>query len=381
MASKVLEERMADWAEEYLKYQESGPPPKIPMFRVAMSPHAARLVGNVLSSGYVGQGDMVDKFERSLASVLRSIQLPITTNSGTAALDLALHLCGVEKGTNVVSTPMTCTASNGVIANRGAHIIWADVDPETGLIDPEDVARKVDRRTKAIMAVDWSGRPAAYHELKQFGVPVIQDAAHSFLAKNGIGGDYVCWSFQAIKHLTTGDGGALLPPKEMDQRARLLRWYGLDRKSSTFFRCEQNIQEIGYKYHMNNINAAIGLANLDLAQSIVDQHRANAQFYENNLRITGKPFPSFTSSWWTYHLLMDERDEFQRFMDARGIETGRVHMRNDVHDAFARVSSGGSLPGVDYYDSHQIAIPVGWWLTQNDLRTISDTVNEWHDAH
>src|SRR5439155_15332209 len=94
------------------------------------------------------------------------------------------------------------------------------------------------------------------------------------------GGDYVCWSFQAIKHLTTGDGGALLPPAEQLERGRLLRWYGLDRRSTESFRCCQNIREAGYKYHMNDIAASIGLENLPHAERLVSIHRSNAAWYQ-----------------------------------------------------------------------------------------------------
>ena len=130
-----------------------------------MAPEAERAVADVLASGFIGQGPKVEEFEQALQETLDCPYPPLTTNSCTSALDLALHLIGVGPGDEVISTPMTCTATNGVIVNRGAQIVWADVNPFSGLISPEDVGRLVSRRTKAIMAVDWGGKPCDYETL------------------------------------------------------------------------------------------------------------------------------------------------------------------------------------------------------------------------
>jgi dTDP-4-amino-4,6-dideoxygalactose transaminase len=311
----------------------------------------------------------------------------LTLNSCTSALDLALRLAGVKPGHEVITTPETCTATNVPIVTQGAVPVWADVDPLTGLIDPQSVARLITPQTKAIMAVDWAGRVCDYAALKSFGVPVIEDAAHAFLATRGgaslprMGGDYVCWSFQAIKHLTTIDGGLLKCPPEQVERARLLRWYGFDRTSSADFRCAQNCQEVGFKYHMNDVSAAIGLANLDGAIRAVARHRQNAAFYGDalaGLRGVTPPPPDPESAWWIYPLLVADRAGFQEHMHKAGIATSPVHARNDVHDAFRRSARYGvTLPGVDAYSAHEVAIPVGWWVTDAERETIASEVKAW----
>ena len=350
----------------------------IRLFKVAMAHEASKRVAEVLASGYIGQGPQVEEFERRFGELVGAPHPPLTLNSCTSALDLALHLIGVGPGDEVVSTPMTCTASNGVIVNRGASIVWADVDPLTGLILAEDVERKLTACTKAIMAVDWGGKPCDYRMLRSFGVPVIEDAAHALCATIGgepiarVGGDYVCWSFQAIKHLTTGDGGALLPPADKLERGRLLRWYGLDRRSDESFRCKQEITEAGFKYHMNDVAAAIGLANLELVGRHVLRHRENAAYYEREL--FGKTADP-ESSWWLYTLIVPERDAFIRDMRARGIETSPVHARNDRQPAFCFPS--GPLPGVDFFAAREVAIPVGWWLSEGEREWVAGEVEEW----
>jgi dTDP-4-amino-4,6-dideoxygalactose transaminase len=342
----------------------------IPLFKVAMSPEAPAIVARVLQSGYIGQGDLVERFESALQTLLNTAYAPITTNSCTSAIDLALHLIGVGNGDEVITTPVTCTATNSPIVNRGARPVWADVAPETGLINPLDVARRITKRTKAIMAVDWGGALCDYDRLREFDLPVIQDAAHHMTSPSG---DYACYSFQAIKFLTCGDGGALHCPAHQVERARLLRWYGLDRRSKADFRCEQNITEVGYKYHMNDISAAIGLANIGSVSDRIGRHRANAASYA---RFLDQPATfDLDSAWWLYTILVEDRPGFINYMADKGIACSPVHARNDTHDGFSYPN--GPLPGVDHFASRNVAIPVGWWLTDNDRRQIVEAVIAW----
>jgi len=357
----------------------------IRMFQVHMSAPALRNAQETLLSGYIGQGSRVDEFEAAL-SVIMDDAKPLTVNSCTAALDLALHLCGVGPGDHVISTPQTCTATNGVIVQRGAHPVWADISPLTGNIDPQDVAKKITSKTKAIMAVDWGGRACDYEALRSHGLPVIEDAAHAFATRIGgrhvavCGGDYVCFSFQAIKHLTTGDGGAIVVPEDQYNRARALRWYGLDRTSSKSFRCEQDITEIGYKYHMNDIAASIGLGNISETLMLVQRHVANARRYcDELLGVKNLVVPPFDpeSSWWIYSLFVKDPPVFISAMAERGVECSPVHARNDKHSAFRRVAaSADRLTGVDEFEAGHVAIPVGWWLSNEDVDHIIASTRE-----
>lgn len=370
----------------------------IDLFRPYMAKTAGEYVAKVLSPDahgrvYCGEGPMVARFEDEFASMVGSADnKPLALNSCTSALELALILAGVDSESDVISTPMTCTATNGAILRLGARIVWADVDPITGLIDPADVQRKVSRRTKAIMAVDWAGRSCDYRALQAIKpasawldkLTVIQDAAHNLLVDMDNRGDYVCWSFQAIKHLTTGDGGALLVPESMRERARKLRWYGLDRESSADFRCSQDIEEVGFKMHMNDIAAAIGLTNLPYAPYVVSSHQQNAAWYARMLhRAPGVTLPpaDTRSGWWLYTLLVDDRAGFIRHMDAQGIAASPVHRRNDEHSAFRRKAwTMGPLPGVEHFASREVAIPVGWWITNQERERVAAAVWEWAGA-
>lgn len=343
----------------------------IPLMKVYMSPSASQEVAKTLNSGYIAQGPKADEFEKELQELLALPRRPLAIGTGTHALDLAYHLCGVGPGTSVISTSLTCLATNCTLVTRGAEIIWADVD-QYGRIDPEDVGRKVRDDTVAIVAVDWSGRPCDYGALKKFGPPVIQDGAHSLLA-NTEGGDYRMWSFQAVKHLTCGDGGALLTPELQAERAELLRWYGLNRKDKSNFRVHQDVVEPGYKYGMNDIAATIGLENIKTVAHRVRHHRGNARVLCKEL---GEEYFD-DSSYWFLPLREKNREAFVAHMRDRWIEASEAHVRNDTKAAFSRFQpEPGSLPGLEKFAQCQVNIPCGWWVGENDLDKIIDAVKQ-----
>jgi dTDP-4-amino-4,6-dideoxygalactose transaminase len=352
----------------------------ISLFKVLMSPEIGPAITEVLNSGYIGQGAQVEKFEASLAQMF---QIPqervVTTNSGTSAIDLAIQLIGARNGDEIIVTPMTCAATIVPLIHRGITPVWADVDPRTGNLDPLDVARKRTKKTKAILAVNWGGEPCDYQRLGALGLPVIEDAAHCFLPKTG--GDYVCFSFQAIKFLTTGDGGTLLVPAGEEDRARKLRWFGLDRTKETAFRCSQSIEEAGFKYHMNDIAATIGLTNLAGARNAVHIHQRNAYHLSRVLTTNAKistNSPTGYSSYWLYTLIVDERDRLRRYLATHGVASSPVHRRNDTQPAFAKAAKRiYSLPGVDEFASSNLSIPIGWWVSLNELDNIVTLLERW----
>lgn len=344
---------------------------------------------------YCGEGPMTALFEERIADLLG---LPLSrdseprilaVNSCTMALTIALDCVGVEPGDEVISTPINCTAGSGAIVNTGSTIVWADVDLKTGNIDPADVAAKITPKTKAVIAVDWGGRLCDYTRLFNVTgghyvfdprpIPVIRDAAHSFLAQGEGSADYTCYSFGPIKHLSCGGyGGALLTPRDRSKFARLARWHGLDRLSSADFRCAQDIEHAGYRGHMTDDQAAVGLANAERVEWAVSKHRENAAYYDHVFKglpsITPPP-PDPGSTYWLYTLLVDDRDGLQQHLAERGVASSQVHRSNVHHAAFARQSRGAdSVPNADWFDAHQLSVPVGWWLTYEEREQVAGAV-------
>ena len=369
----------------------SGQGQDIPLFKVFMSEETIQAAGETLRSGYIGQGPRVELFENKLKSYLSSPHV-LTLNSGTSALQLALRLAGVGHGDEVITTPMTCMATNVPILATGADIVWADIDPMTGNISAGDVRQKITSRTRAIICVDWAGYPCDLEELQQIArlhnIKLIEDAAHGFGSTyrgRFVGGlvDFTCFSFQAIKHLTTVDGGALVCKSEDDhRRGKLLRWYGIDRESPRRdFRCEEDVVEYGYKFHMNDVNATIGIHQLNSIDAILNAHRENALFYSQAFKAaapSGLELLDYKTdrmgSYWLYTMKVKNRAAFMEKMKERKITVSQVHARNDHHTVFKRFRT--LLPGVDEFVQAQVSIPVGWWLTPQQRAYIAASVKE-----
>jgi perosamine synthetase len=373
----------------------------IPLFKVRMPVAVDGPLLETLHSGFIGQGPKVKEFEAALAGRLDNPRV-LTLNNGTSGIHLALRLIGVGRGDLVVSTPMTCTASNMPVLERGADIVWTDINPKTGNMDPESLERMLKRHgdfVGAVICVHWAGYPCDLKEILdiagEYGIPVIQDGAHAFGASYqgkpiGSIGDFTMFSFQAIKHLTTVDGGALTCSSDIDyERGKLLRWYGIDRENTSGrrdSRIEDDIPEYGYKFHMNDVAATIGLAQLNTVDEVLYAHRENAKSYDAMFANAGlkhvRPLqyePDRLSSYWVYTVLVDDRESFAAHMTAAGVHVSRVHARNDKHSCFCD-SIAVPMPGLEEFDAHQISIPCGWWVTLEQRVQIFNAMVDWDEG-
>ena len=376
---------------------------EIPLFKVFMSENAAPEVAKVLNSGYVGQGPKVEEFEKNLKDFF-DVDYLLTINSATSAEHLALHMLkkpymewpGIEDGDEVLCTPLTCTASNWPVLANNMNIKWVDIDAKTLNMDLDDLERKISPKTKSIMLVHWGGYPNDLDRIKEiqnkckelhgFKPAVIEDCAHSMGSKYkgktiGNHGNLCTFSLQAIKHVTSVDGGVLLVPhKELLNRGKLLRWYGIDRDGDRKdFRCEADVLEWGFKFHMNDVMATVGIENLKHAEYIIERHKSNADFYDKELKnVPGVTLlerkPGFDSSFWIYSMLVENRADFMKHMKEHGVAVSQVHERNDKHTCVREYRS--PLPTLDKTIGKVISIPVGWWVTAEDRQYIVDCIKK-----
>jgi len=353
----------------------------IPLFKVFISDDVADFVLPVLRSGYVGEGEQCKAFEKKFGEYIQNENV-VLVNSGTSALTMALKLAGIGHGDRVVSTPMSCLATNMAILSVGADIIWADVLSD-GTIDPDDVRRKVLQaryEPKAIMCMDWGGLPCKMNELMgvadMYGGIVIEDACQALGSSYeripiGNQADFVAFSFQAIKYLTAVDGGELaINNPDLVEKAKMMRWFGLDRNNGADMRCNQDPPVAGYKWQMNDVLASIGLANIRHLSEIITKAKAHAQFYNDNFGI--ETDPKRESGYWLYTIFVDDVDQFIQYMRYNEVECSRVHDRNDTKTVFKK--SRTYLPGVDRFDKHHVCLPVGWWLSDEDVLKIISLV-------
>jgi len=333
-----------------------------------------------LYSGYITEGPRVFEFEKAFAEYVGTPNQTLAFSSGTAALHVALLLAGVGPGDEVISTPMTAEPTNTAILQTGAKIIWADVNPKNGNIDPDSIDEKITDKTSAIMVVHYGGIPADMNSIQWVAedIPVIWDAAHAMGARyedDNVGTwPLTMFSLQAIKHLTVGDSGILNVPDAHVEYARRLRFFGIDRQAP---RTEVDVSHLGFKYNMNDITATMGLVQLKHVQEIVDRHIANGKYFDEHLQnIPGLELcqwsPVAEPSYWFYTVLAERRDDLSRMLTEKGIGNGQVHKRNDWHSVFA--DSKCELPGLNEFWRKMLHLPCHWAVSDEDREYIVDTI-------
>jgi UDP-glucose 4,6-dehydratase len=381
------------------------------LFKVFMSQDVMKPLEETLFSGFITQGPRVEEFEQKLKTFFDYPYL-LTLNCATSGLVLSLRLIkdklGMTNDDEVLATPLTCMATNIPIMNNGLKIKWVDVDPKTCLIDLDDLKSKITQKTKAIIFVHWGGMPVDLDRLSEildekekdlgFRPLVVEDCAHSFMAeykgkKIGTHGNFAVISLQAIKQMTTVDGGVLfLPNEELYNKAKLLRWYGIDRDKRNYkredFRLEHDVEEWGYKFHMNDVNATIGIHQLPHIPNLIKKNRENADFLDTLL---GNHLPDVEichksldytcrSAYWLYTVLLPSSEpkklQLIDYMKQNGVMISQVHQRNDVHTVFADFKA--PLPNLDLIERRMVCVPVGWWLERDDLEYIVNKIVEFY---
>jgi perosamine synthetase len=370
---------------------EAGGGRQIQMFRVSVSEDAVSRVSAVLRSGYIGEGKVVKELESAFAGI-SGAPCNLAVNSGTSALHLALILAGVDAGDQVITTAQTMMATSHAILMQHAVPIFADVQFGTGNIDPQDIEHRISDRTKAVLVVHWGGYPCDLDEIhaiaRKHDLLVIEDAAHAVGATYGgrsIGriSPFTCFSLQAIKHITSGDGGmlSLLKEEHAIEGARL-RWFGIDRemrKPSVLGEPEWNVTRLGYKYHMNDIAAAIGLGNLLGFKERLSRRRAVAERYRSGLAdVPGigllENKADREGAYWIFTLLAERREAFARMLKSRGVFASVVHLRIDRNDVYGGLRR--DLPNLDRFTDLHISLPIHEGLSDEDVEYIIDAIRK-----
>jgi dTDP-4-amino-4,6-dideoxygalactose transaminase len=375
----------------------------IPLFKVYMSETVPKESAKVLMSGMITQGPIVEKFESDLGKYLGNDNV-LTLNSATAGLTLALRILlkpitlldwsGFDITSDcVLSCPLTCFATHASIMANNVRIKWVDVDINTGNMCMNDLYKKINKTTKVIYIVHWGGNATdntTMDSIRQYTFDnygfypmIIEDCAHSFGAKYPSGKiigsnseNIQVFSLQAIKLLTTCDGGFItLPNKILYNSAKLLRWYGIDREKRNYkgtdLRLEHDITDYGYKFHMNDVNACIGIENLKDIPKLLAINRRNGAYYDDNLSdISGITLmnKNNNSSYWLYTLRIVRKQEFIEYMKECNIMVSQVHQRNDIFSCLEYCKI--ELPELNKLEKELVCIPVGWWITNNDRKYI-----------
>lgn len=357
-------------------------------------PHVPRSaieeVTKVLQSRWIGQGPRVTLFEKEFTEKFCGKCFGLAVGSGSDALHLAYILAGLGPGDEVITPVFTCTATSIPFLYMGVKIKFADVEPATLNISVPHVRELISERTKAIVCVHYGGLPCDMDELHEIAhehnIPVIEDAAHALGAtykgkKIGEISEFTTFSFQAIKHITTGDGGMLvLQNQELVTKAERIRWFGIDRSNKQRGVWENDIREVGYKYQMTDIAAAMGLAALREFDATLAYRQKLFQAYQkglsgiNGIKLIGADPTDRTHAAWLCTVLVDKRVDFMKRLREHKIESGQVHYRNDRYSVLG--GRRDDLPNMDAVEENYIALPLHMHLTEVDVAYVCEVVKK-----
>lgn len=327
----------------------------IPVFRPSITEEEINAVAEVMRSGWLGLGPVTEEFENALAKSFGA-KYASALNSGTAALHLALALLDLKPGDEVIVPTITFVSTAHVVEYCQANVVFADVEEDTLCANIDDIRRKITDRTRAVMPVHYGGHPCDLDALQEAigkrEITVVEDGAHACGAlykgkKIGSISPLTCLSFHAVKNLTCGEGGAVLTDNDVwAKRLRQLRWMGISKDTFTrtgndrVYAWQYWVNELGYKYHMHDISAAIGIVQLKRLEENNKKRRAivqryNEAFLEHTWIETPKEEKYASSSWHIYHIKVPERDRLVAHLKRKGIAPGVHYYPIHMHPYYA----------------------------------------------
>ena len=372
----------------YLEAQESPRPADfIPVYTPALDGREEQYVLDAVRSGWISSlGQYVTRFEQQFAEFC-GVEHAVSVCNGTAALHLALHALGIGPGDEVLVPSLTFVASANAVAYTGARPVFADVDPDTWCIDPHDAAALVTERTRAVMPVHLYGHPADMDAINalaaRHGLLVIEDAAEAHGAQvggrsAGALGRIGSFSFYANKIVTTGEGGMLTTDDAaLAARCRMLRDHAMPPQKRYWH------DEIGFNYRMTNLQAAIGVAQMERIETFIERKRQIAALYHELLcDVPGVVLPverrGCRNVYWMYSILIEpaygrSRDELIVLLRSRGIDS-----RPFFHplDTLPPYRSGQVRPVAERLSTTGLNLPSAPGLTDGQVRYIAQTIAE-----
>ncbi len=374
----------------------------IPYSRQWVGPDDVREVVRVLTADYITQGPKVREFEDALARYCRA-RYAVAVSSGTAALHIACLAGGLGRGDEAITSPISFVASANCAVYCGGRPVFADIQEDTFNVDPDDVKRKITKRTKAIIPVDFAGHPCDMAEIvalaRRHGAIVIEDASHALGAEykgKKVGGlaDMTVFSFHPVKSITTGEGGAVMTnDKRLYQRLMRLRTHGITRDPRTFLHkggpWYYEMQALGFNYRITDIQCALGISQMKKLGAFIERRREIASRYNSAFStIEGIRAPyerAYVRS--AYHLyvvrleskkLKGRKAETFAFLNARGIRAN-VHYIPIYMQPYYRYALGyrkGLCPRAERYYQEAISLPLYPKMTEKEVGHIISAASE-----
>jgi perosamine synthetase len=373
-------------------------PTYLPYGRQCIDAADVAAVAEVLLSDWLTTGPKVAEFEAAVAG-LAGAKHGVAVSSGTAALHGVMHALGIGPGDEVIVPPMTFAATANCVLYQGARPVFADVDPDTLLLDPEAVRAKLTPRTKAIVAVDYAGQPCDYERLgaiaRSVGAALAADACHSLGAAClgrpvGSLADLSVFSFHPVKHITTGEGGMVVTNDAgLADRVRRFRNHGIDldhrqREAKASWRYE--VVELGFNYRLTDIQCALGLSQLGKLSGFIDRRRSLASVYDAAFAAMPEvcPLAVRPAVFHAYHLyvvlLPDEptRDAAFAALRAEGIGVNVHYLPVHLHPYYQKTlgTGPGLCPKAEAASKRILSLPLHPGMNEADVRRVVDALRK-----
>ncbi|MFA5374644.1 MAG: DegT/DnrJ/EryC1/StrS family aminotransferase [Dehalococcoidia bacterium] len=366
-----------------------------------MGDEEVEAVAKTLRSGWIGLGPKTKEFEEKFAKYI-GVKYAVALNSCTAALHLAVNVLGIDSG-EVITSPITFVSTAHAVLYNNATPVFADVQADTLNINPADIKKKITKKTKAIIPVHYGGHSCDMDEIMKLAAKhnlwVIEDAAHACGGeykgiKAGAIGNLGCFSFHAVKNLATGDGGMITTnDEEIYKRLLKLRWVGINK--DTYHRSKEgydwyyDVECLGFKDHMNDITASIGIVQLKRLDAMNNKRRKivnkyNKAFKELEWVETPVERDYVKSSLHNYAVKVNkvDRNELIAYLAKRGVSSSVHYMPLYLHPYYKEIGIKGDCPIADKVWKKLVNLPLYPDMTDEDLSRVITAIRDFgHSVH
>ena len=374
----------------------SEDPNVIPVFQPAIGEDTLKAVSDAFDEGWLGMGAATAAFEKGIAERIGAgDRQVVATNTGTSALHIAVAVAGIGPGDEVIVPSFNFVADHQAISAEGASPVFCDIREDNLGIDSDEVEGLISERTKAIMPLHFAGVPCdldRIYALAEFhGLRVIEDATHAFGTLHGgktIGGfgDLTCFSFDPVKIITSIDGGAVvLPPGGEPERAKHLRLLGIDKDTELRYQNQRawdyDVVSKGFRYHLTNINASIGLSQLARVDEFISARQSSCRLYNellsgaSEIRTPETDFEGISPFIYTIRVLDGRREALIEHLRANGIATG-IHFMPAHNYSYYRGCRRGDMTVTDLLSSQILTLPLHSQMLHGTIEWIAGVIRK-----